>query len=73
MQDHGKKMVEMKAVEAQRRVRNHPTRDVCFHVSNKYTNGSHRKFSFCLFCVLLAAEIEIEIEETLVAHRKCKE
>ena len=57
MQDHGKEMVEMKAVGEQRRVRNHPTTDVCFHGSNKYTNGSHGKFSVCLFCVLLAAEM----------------
>ena len=36
----------MKAVEGKRRVRNQPTRDVCFHGSNKYTNGSHG--IFCL-------------------------
>ena len=53
MKDHGKEIVEMKAVEEQRRVRKHPLIDVCFHGSNKYTNGSHGTF-----CVrLLAAEM----------------
>ena len=57
MQDHGKEIVEMKAVEEQRRVRNHPTRTVCFYGSNKYTNGSIENFCVGLFCVLLAAEM----------------
>ena len=57
MQDREKEMVEIKAVEEQRRVGNLPTRDVCFHGSNEYTNGSNRKFCVCLFCVLLAAEM----------------
>jgi hypothetical protein len=57
MQERGKETVEMKAVEEQRRVRNQPTRDVCFHGSNKYTNGSHGKFCVSLFCVLLAAKM----------------
>jgi hypothetical protein len=56
MQDHEKEMVKMKAVEGQRRVRNQPNRDVCFHGSNKYTNGSHEGVFVCLFCALLAAE-----------------
>ena len=55
MQDQWKYSVEMKAVEEQRRVRNHPTRDVCFHDSNEYKNGSHGKF--CVFVCLLAAEM----------------
>ena len=57
MQERGKETVEMKAVEEQRRVRNQPTRDVCFHGSNKYTNGSHGKLCVSLFCVLLAAKM----------------
>ena len=57
MQDHGKEIVDMKAVEEKRRVRNQHTRDVSFHGSNKYTKGSHGKFSVSLFCVLLAAEM----------------
>ena len=39
----------MKAVEGQQRVRNQPTRYVCFHGSNKYTNGSHGTFLFVYF------------------------
>ena len=72
MQDHGKEIVEMKAVEVQRRVVNHPTRDVCFHGSNKYTNGSNDNFVFVylVFYLLLTCNI---IEETLVAHRKCED
>ena len=62
MQDHGKEMVEMKDVEEQRRVRNQPTRNVCFHGSNKYTNGSHGKF-WVYFILLLKCDI---IEETLL-------
>ena len=70
MQDHGKEMVKMKAVEGQRRVRNQPTRDVCFHGSNKYTNGSHGTFLFVYFVFYLLLKCDL-IEETLVAHRKC--
>ena len=57
MQDHGKEIVEMKAVEEQRRVRNHSTRDICFNGSNKYAHGSYGNVCVCLFCVLLAAEM----------------
>jgi len=70
MQDHGKEMVEMKAVEEQRRVRNQPTRDVCFHGSNTYTNGSHETFVFVNFVFYLLLKCDA-IEETLVAYRKC--
>ena len=55
MQYHGKDIVGIKAVEEQIRLGNQPTRDVCFHGSNRYTNGSHGKLS--LFGVLLAAEM----------------
>ena len=60
----------MKAVEEQRKVRNQPTRDVCFHGFNKYTNGCHRTFFFVYFVFYLLLKSDL-IEETLVAHRKC--
>ena len=62
MQDHGKEMVEMKAVEELRRVRNQPTNG-----SNKYTNGSHGKFLFVYFVFYLMLKCAL-IEETSVAH-----
>ena len=70
MQDHGKEMVKMKAVEGQRRVRNQPTRDVCFHGFNKHTNTSHGTFLFVYFGFYLVLKSDL-IEETLVANRKC--
>ena len=70
MQDHGKEIVEMKAVEEQQRVRNQRTRDVCFHGSNKYTKGSHGNFLFVYFLFYLLLNCDL-IEETWVAHRKC--
>ena len=70
MQERGKETVEMKAVEEQRRVRNQPTRDVCFHGLNKYTNGSHGTVYFVYFVLYLLLKSDL-IEETLVAHKKC--
>ena len=74
MQEHGKEMVERKAVEGgkmeQTRVRNQPTRDMCFHGSNKYTNGSHGTFLLVYFVFYLLLKWD-PIEDTLVAHRKC--
>ena len=70
MQDHGKDMVEMKAVEEQRKVRNEPTRYVCFHDSNKYTKSSHEIFLFVYFVFYLLQKCDL-IEETLVAHMMC--
>ena len=63
-------MVKMEDVEGQRRVRNQPTRVVCFHGSNKYANGSHGKrlCVYFVFYLLLKSDLS---EETLVAHRKC--
>ena len=72
MQDHGKEIVEMKAVEEKRRVRNHPTRDFCFHGSNKYTKSAMEIFLFVYFVFFLLLQCDI-IEETLVADRKCKD
>ena len=69
-QDHGKEIVEMKAVEGQRSLRNEYTRDVCFHRFNKYTNGSHGKILFAWFVFHLLLNCDL-IEETLVAHGKC--
>ena len=60
----------MKAVEGQIRVRNQPIRDVCFHGSNKYTNGSHGIFLFVYFVFYLLLKSDL-IKETFVAHRKC--
>ena len=70
MHDHGKKMVKMKAAEGQRRVRNQPTRDICFHGSDKYTNDSHGTFLFVYFVFYLLLKCDL-IEETLVSHSKC--
>ena len=72
MKDHGKEIVEMKAVEEQKILRNHPTRDLCFHGSNKYTNGCHGKFCVVYFVFYLILKCDI-IEETLVDHRKCED
>ena len=69
MKDHGKEMVEIKAVEEQSRVRNQPTIGVCFHGSNKYTNGSHGIFFFFCFVFYLRLICDL-IEKTLIAHRK---
>ena len=72
MQDHRKEMVKMKAVEGQRRARNQPTRDVCFHGFNKYTYGSHGKCLFVYFVFYLLLKCDL-IDETLVAHKKCED
>ena len=56
MQDHGKEIAEMKAVEEQRRVRNQRTRDVCSMAPINIQIAAMEIFCL-LFCVLLAAEM----------------
>ena len=64
--------MEMKAVKEQRTLRKQPTRDVCFHGSNKYTNGIMENVLFVYFVFYLLLKCD-RIEETLVAHSKCVE
>ena len=59
----------MKALEEKRRVRNQRTRHVCFHGSNKYTNGSHGKILLVYSMLYWLLKCDM-IEETLVAPRK---
>ena len=56
MQDHGTEIVEMKAVEEQRRVRNQRTRYVCSTAPINIQMAAMENF-WSLFCVLLAAEM----------------
>ena len=56
----------MKAVEEERSVRNHPTKDVCCQGSNKYTKAAMENLVFVYFVFYLVLKCDI-IEETLVA------
>ena len=56
MQDHGKEIVEMKAVEEQRRVRHQRTRYVCSMALISIQMAAMENCCL-LFCVLLAAEM----------------
>ena len=56
MQDHGKEIEKMKAVEEKRRVRNQCARDVCSMAPIIIQMAAIEYFCL-LFCVLLSAEM----------------
>ena len=70
VQDHGKEMVKMKAVEGQRRARNQSSE---LFVSMAPINIQMVAMEhFCLFILCFTCLLKTDqIEETLVAHRKC--
>ena len=70
MQDHGNKMVEMKAVEEQRRVRNRPPEMFVSMAPINIQIAAMEHFVFVYFGFYLLLKCGL-IEETLVAHRKC--